>query len=81
MNRYHNSEDIADYFIKLRTVNPKIQLVTHIIVGFPSETKEDFEKTLHLLNKVHFDSVIIFPYHEKEKTPDSYLLYSEPHSE
>ena len=69
MNRHHNSKGIADYLLKLKTVNPEIQLSTHIIVGFPSETEEDFEETLHLLNKIHFDIVVIFPYHEKENTP------------
>lgn len=69
MNRHHNSKDVADYLLRLRTVNPQIQLATHIIIGFPSETEEDFEKTLHLLNKIHFDIVVIFPYHEKESTP------------
>jgi tRNA A37 methylthiotransferase MiaB len=69
MNRYHNSKDITDCFLKLRTVNPEIQLLTHIIVGFPSETEEDFDETMYFLNKIHFDIVIIFPYHEKENTP------------
>jgi MiaB/RimO family radical SAM methylthiotransferase len=69
MNRHHNSKGIADHLLKLRTVNPEIQLSTHIIIGFPSETEEDFDKTLDLLNKIHFDIVVIFPYHEKENTP------------
>ena len=68
MNRYHNSKDIADCFLKVRSVNPAIQLSTHIVVGFPSEKEEDFDETLYFLNKIHFDSVIIFPYHEKENT-------------
>ncbi len=44
-----------------------------MIVGFPSETDEEFRQTLDAVKNSAFDSVVVFPYHDKEGTPASRL--------
>ena len=68
MNREHDIESIIDALAELCVINPKLQLNSQIIVGFPSETEEEFDDTLHQLARIKFDTVTIFPYDEKEKT-------------
>lgn len=68
MQREHDAEKILDVFLKMRKVNPELQLFTQIMVGFPSEDEDDFFDTLRLVEKVHFNEVTIFEYDEKENT-------------
>jgi tRNA A37 methylthiotransferase MiaB len=49
MNRHHSIEEARDTFLALRKVNPRVLLYTQIIVGFPTETEEDFQQTLEVL--------------------------------
>ena len=71
MKRHHNVEEILGVFSGIRQANTEITLSTQIIVGFPSETEEEFNDTLHLLKTIRFDSVTVFPYHDKENAPAS----------
>ncbi|KPJ66681.1 MAG: hypothetical protein AMJ43_07305 [Coxiella sp. DG_40] len=71
MNRRYDIDEIVDFFQKARSIYPDIELSTHVMVGFPSETDEEFEDTLRIITKVHFDNVTVFPYHQKERTPAS----------
>ena len=48
-------------------------LSTDIIVGFPTETKEDFEETLDVLRKVEYDNIFSFIYSRREGTPAAKL--------
>lgn len=48
--------------------NPALEINTQIIVGFPSETEREFEESLNQLSKVAFNSVVLFPYDDKENT-------------
>jgi len=65
MNRYSNVNKIKDAIKRLRDSYPKLRLHTHIIIGFPSETKDEFEQTLSFVKEVNFDSGIIFQYSPK----------------
>jgi len=47
---------------------PDITLATDIICGFPGETEEDFEMTLNLVKKYHFDSVYISQFYPRPGT-------------
>ena len=40
----------------------------HIIVGFPGETRQDYQKTLDLMEKVRFDNLFSFQYSERKGT-------------
>ena len=48
---------------------PDAVFTTDIIVGFPGETKEDFEETIDVIKRVRFDSVFSFIYSIREGTP------------
>ena len=62
MNRTYTAKKYLATVKKLREVNPDIALSTDIIVGFPSESEEDFLKTLDILSEVKFDMVYSFIY-------------------
>jgi len=62
MNRYSDTEKMKDAIIKLRKAYPDIALSTHIIVGFPSETEEEFMKSLRFVIEVGYRSGAIFPF-------------------
>jgi MiaB/RimO family radical SAM methylthiotransferase len=68
MKRGHTAEDAMETINGIRTVNPDLRLSTQIIVGFPTETEEEFEDTLFFLENSPFDEVTIFPYDEKANT-------------
>jgi MiaB/RimO family radical SAM methylthiotransferase len=71
MNRRYNVDEILEFFQKARSIYSDITLSTHVMVGFPSETDEEFEDSLRIVTKIHFDNVTIFPYDQKEGTPAS----------
>ena len=73
MNRRYTK---ADYLEKIRKVKgriPDIALTTDVIVGFPTETNEDFEDTLNVLRQVEFDQIFSFIYSRREGTPAAKL--------
>ena len=69
MNRTYNREDFLKTVEKLRSAMPDIFISTDVIVGFPSETEEDFEDTIDMLGKVRFDMVYSFKYSRRKGTP------------
>ncbi len=73
MRREHSAADIKDLIIGLRDANPGLELSTQIIVGFPTETDEDFLNTLRLVRESKFDEVTVFSYDDIENTHASSL--------
>ena len=69
MNRTYNRERFLSIVDKLRAGIPDICLSTDVIVGFPTETEEDFLDTLDVLRKAKFDMVYAFKYSPREGTP------------
>ena len=69
MNRRYTSAEYLKIVEKLRKVRPEIALTTDIIVGFPGETEDDFQKTLELVEKARFDAAFTFIYSAREGTP------------
>jgi MiaB/RimO family radical SAM methylthiotransferase len=69
MNRFVNLNDLKGTLNEFKRINPKLNLYTHVLVGFPSETEKDFDKTLKFIKKVPFDLVIFYVYTEREGTP------------
>lgn len=69
MNRTYDRARFLSIVDKLRAKIPDICLSTDVIVGFPSETEEDFLDTLDVLNKARFDMVYAFKYSPREGTP------------
>ena len=56
MNRYHDTEKIREAFLRSKTAFPMLSLHTHIMVGFPTETEEDFKQTLSFIKKCNFSA-------------------------
>jgi len=69
MNRYSDIEKIKECMKLLRKRYPKIRLNTHVIIGFPSETEEEFRETLQFLKEIDFYGGFIYPYSLKTGTP------------
>lgn len=68
MNRKYAFHDYVRIVDALRTAIPDIALGTDIIVGFPSETEEDFEETVEAMRRIEYDSAFIFKYSTRENT-------------
>ena len=73
MNRHYTKEQYIAIVDKVKKEIPEITLTTDIIVGFPTETTEDFEETLKVLEYVRYDSIFSFIYSRREGTPASKL--------
>lgn len=69
MNRKYTKEQYLALVDKMKAKIPGIVLSTDIIVGFPGETEEDFEDTLDVVSKVHFEQVYMFIYSRRVGTP------------
>ena len=72
MGRRYTKESYLELYDKLRSID-NISITTDIIVGFPGETREDFEETLELVKYCKFDSAFTFIYSPRENTPASKL--------
>jgi len=68
MRRKYKIEEVKRYISALKEKIPNFKILTHIIVGFPGETDEDFQQTLDLLKEIQFFSVNIFPYSDRTVT-------------
>ena len=69
MNRRYTKEQYLNLVEKMKTKIPNLTLSTDIIVGFAGETEEDFEDTLDVVRKVHFEQVYMFIYSRRIGTP------------
>lgn len=68
MNRKYTSSHYLELVDYARSVMPDITITTDIIVGFPGEDENDFEKTIELIEKVRYDSMFTFIYSKREGT-------------
>jgi len=69
MNRHYTKEEYITKIEKAKAAIPGLSLSTDIIVGFPTETNEDFKETLDVLRRVEFDNIFSFIYSRREGTP------------
>lgn len=68
MNRTYTVEHFVDLVDKARKKIPGVSFSTDIISGFPTETDEDHQMTLELIQKVRFDGAFMFKYSARENT-------------
>jgi len=73
MNRRTSKEDVTKIIEKIRKEVPDVTLRTSLIVGFPGETKENFEELLEFVKNTKFDKLGIFMYSKEEGTPAAKL--------
>ena len=69
MKRLHTVDRYKKIIDRIRSSNREITLTTDIIVGFPGETREDFQQTVELFEYCRYDSAYIFKYSPRFGTP------------
>ena len=68
MNRFYSVQDFREILNTFRIVYPKITVATDVICGFPGETREAFENTLNLINKVKPDVINVSKFFARPRT-------------
>lgn len=78
MNRQSSGQSIRMLIQKLRKELPDVILRTTVMVGFPGETKKDFEELYQFLKEARFDKLGAFSYSKEEGTA-AYSLVGQVH--
>ncbi len=73
MNRKHSIEDYMLLINKIKKVNPLAKFSSDFIIGYPGETKKDFEETVKLMKNVKFINSYSFIYSPRPGTPAAKL--------
>jgi tRNA-2-methylthio-N6-dimethylallyladenosine synthase len=81
MNRKYTAEQYLEIVEYARKKIPNIELTSDIIVGFPSETFEDFLKTIEIIKKVKFNALFTFIFSKREGTKAAQMQDDVPYSE
>ena len=68
MNRHYSAEEYSELCKKLRANFPDAAITTDIMVGFPTESEEDFAENVRFAQKIGFEKVHVFPYSPREGT-------------
>lgn len=71
LERMRRGYSIDEYYTlvrKIRAAMPDIAMSTDVIVGFPAETEEDYEKTVALIKDIRFDFAYLFKYSQRSGT-------------
>ena len=69
MRRPYRNEQFIEICEKMRATRPDMAITTDIIVGFPTETEEDFQATVDCMKRLQFDNSFIFRYSKRKNTP------------
>ena len=57
---------MIDLLISFKKANPLFTLISHAIVGFPTETEKEFSDTLKMLESLNCEELTILGYHDSE---------------
>ncbi len=68
MNRRYTREKYLGIIKKIREKIPNCRITSDFIVGFPTETEEEFQDTMSLVDEVKYDSIFAFMYSPREGT-------------
>ncbi|MCV2503971.1 MAG: tRNA (N6-isopentenyl adenosine(37)-C2)-methylthiotransferase MiaB, partial [Neisseriaceae bacterium] len=79
MKRGYTALEYKSIIRKLRKIRPDLCLSSDFIVGFPTETDEEFEKTLKLVQDIAFDLSFVFIYSPRPGTPAADLPDTTPY--
>ncbi|WP_255307964.1 tRNA (N6-isopentenyl adenosine(37)-C2)-methylthiotransferase MiaB [Streptomyces marincola] len=69
MRRSYRQDRYLGIIAKVRAAIPDAAITTDIIVGFPGETEEDFQETLHVVREARFAQAFTFQYSKRPGTP------------
>ncbi|MBP3619121.1 MAG: tRNA (N(6)-L-threonylcarbamoyladenosine(37)-C(2))-methylthiotransferase MtaB [Clostridia bacterium] len=78
MNRHYTAKEFEESVKLIRKYFPLAGITTDVIVGFPTETEEDFEETYKFVERVKFSQLHIFPYSKRDGTVASKLYKDLP---
>ena len=78
MNRGYTRERYLELVDEIRAAVPEMALSTDLIVGFPSETEDDFAQTLETVDRVGYDNVFVFRYSRRPGTPAAAMVDQVP---
>ena len=81
MNRGYTVSDYKKLVYKIRQKIPKVEIGTDIIVGFPGETREQFENTVKVIKEIKFDNAFIAMYSPRQGTPAANFADDVPQTE
>lgn len=73
MRRGYTAQEFKKSIATLRRVSPKLVIRTQIMVGFPTETDEDFQQSMRLIDETKFDFVEVYPFSARPGTPAAEL--------
>lgn len=73
MRRPGRQRDIRELVARIREAIPEVSIRTSLIVGFPGETEEDFQRLCDFVQEIGFDRLGVFTYSKEEGTPASRL--------
>lgn len=68
MKRTYTIGEFKDLVAEIRDAVPGVSIATDIIVGFPTETDDEFEDTFRAMEEIAFDAAFIFKYSERKGT-------------
>lgn len=68
MNRKYTREKYLDIIRKIKEKIKNVRITSDFIVGFPTETEEEFQDTMSLVREVEFDGIFAFMYSPREGT-------------
>lgn len=68
MNRRYTTQEYKDAIEKIREKLPDVAISADVIVGFPNESEEDFEKTYNFIEDLNLAFLHVFPYSPKTGT-------------
>lgn len=80
MNRKYTKQEYLDKINKLREARSDINLTTDVIVGFPTETEEEFLECVEYCKLVGFSKIHVFPYSKREGTKAALMSGHLPNS-
>ncbi len=78
MHRTYTAEKYLRLVEQLRATRNDVALTTDVIVGFPGETEEDYEKTRALVDRIQFDNAFVFRYSPRSDTPAAVMASQVP---
>jgi len=81
MGRGHTAEEYRALVSGVREAVPGLALTTDVMVGFPGETRDDFDCTLALFEEVRFDQAFMFKYNDRPGTRASEMADKVPEDE